>query len=130
MGYSLGQRLVGTIFAVSLCLANTVAPSFFFFLDGHHLHTLPLPSSRGPEKPRGKLLHASGAPVFVADIQVMPLDHLALVERGTCIPVSHRTVTIGKTIPGRLPASEHCKDSRHTPVFPRKSLFACAVALA
>jgi len=59
MGYSLGQRLVGTIFAVSLCLANTVAPSFFFFLDGHHLHTLPLPSSRGPEKPRGKLLHSS-----------------------------------------------------------------------
>lgn len=35
-------------------------------------------------------------PDFVAAAQGIPLDLLALVARGACVPGSHRTVTIGE----------------------------------
>lgn len=61
--------------------------------------------------------------------QGMPLDHLALGAKGTCIPGLHRTVPIGKTVLGRPPPSGHHTDSRwkHTHYQPScgKGLFAC-----
>lgn len=120
LGYSLGQRLVGTITALSLCLANAGGTIFFFFLNGHHLYTLPLLSSN-TRKPQREAFTCIQCPSFVGANQGMPLDHLALVEKGTCIPGSHRTVTVEKTVPGRLPVSEHCKDRRHTQSFRGKA---------
>jgi len=39
------------------------------------------------------------------------LDHLALVAREACVSEPHRTVTIRKTILGRLPQLGHCTGS-------------------
>lgn len=41
-----------------------------------------------------------------------PLDHLALVARGTNLPRPHRSVMIGKIVLGRLSHPGHCTDSR------------------
>lgn len=54
----------------------------------------------------------SGALVFTATAQGMPFDHLALVARRTCIPRSHRIVTIRETVIGRIPSSGHRTESR------------------
>lgn len=45
----------------------------------------------------------SGALVFAVATQERPLDHLAPEARGTCIPGSYGTVTIGGTVVDRLP---------------------------
>lgn len=50
--------------------------------------------------------------VFAANVQGIPLDHLALVAKGPCIPGSHGTVAIEETVLGRLPFPEHCSNSR------------------
>ena len=54
----------------------------------------------------------SGAPVFAATAQGMPLHRLALGASGTCIPGSQGTVTIGETVLARLPPPGHCTDHR------------------
>lgn len=57
-----------------------------------------------------ELLYVSGAPVFMsgalvfaATTQRIPLDILALVARRVCIPGSHGTVTIRERVLGKLP---------------------------
>lgn len=54
-------------------------------------------------------LHISGVPIFtsgaldfMAAAQGMPLDYLALVVRMSCVPGSHRTVTIEEIVPKKL----------------------------
>ena len=61
----------------------------------------------------------SGVPVSAAAIQGIPLNLLALVASGACIPESHGTVTMRETVLGRLPPTRHCTDSRlkHTSSF-------------
>ena len=62
------------------------------------------------------LVFISGAPVFAAALQRMPLDHLALVARGACKLGFHRTIPTGEMVLGRLLP---WTDSRlgHTSVF-------------
>ena len=78
----------------------------------------------------------SSALVFVAAALGIPLDHLALVARGACIPGSHATVAIGEMVHDRLPPPGHCTGSalRHDPFPPwsfcEGGLFACPGALA
>ena len=103
-------------------LQKLVAPSFFFFFFPRWA-----PSSHSPsaelwntsKSQREAFIHI-WCPSFCIYHYGMPLDHLALVERGTCIPGSHRTVKVRKTVPGRLPAPEYCKDSRHIPSLSEK----------
>ena len=45
----------------------------------------------------------SGALVFTAAAEGIPLDCLALMAKGACVPQSYKTVTIGETVLGRLP---------------------------
>lgn len=88
-----GWRLAGAIFILSLCLSPA---------RGQQFCALALPYNRVPVSFRGELLHTPGildfmssAPVFTAASWGMPLDCLALEARGTCVPGSHGTVTIG-----------------------------------
>lgn len=81
--------------------------------------SLPLSCSTAPVFPRGKLLHMSGAPVFmsgdlgfVAATQEMPFAHLSLEVKETFILCSHMTVRSGKTVLGRITLPEHCMDSK------------------
>ena len=55
----------------------------------HHLGTVPLPCSSSLVSPRKKLIHLSGALIFVTETQGAPLDQLALVASGayTCSPI-------------------------------------------
>ena len=56
-----------------------------------------------------------------------PLDHLALVVRGTNLPRPHRSVMIGKIVLGRLSHPGHCTDSRKKIIhsLPVKKTFTC-----
>lgn len=54
----------------------------------------------------------SGALAFAAAAQEAPLDLLPLVDKEACIPGSHRSVAIVKTVLDRLPPPGHCTDSR------------------
>lgn len=71
----------------------------------------------------------SGAPVFTAAAQRLPLNHLALVAPEACEPGFHRSVATGEMVLSRLllpPA--HCTDCRlgHTSqFFCDRGLFAC-----
>ena len=65
---------------------------------------------------RGVFIHTVDALVFMSGVlffaaQGAPFDLLALVVRGTCIPGSHETVTVRKTVLHRLLHSGHCTDS-------------------
>ena len=67
-----------------------------------------------PASWRGALICVSGAPgftsgglVFVAVIQGIPLNCLALEARGSSIPRSHGTVTIRDTVLGKLSPLGH-----------------------
>lgn len=51
----------------------------------------------------GDLGFTSGAPVFVLATQGILLDCMALEARGACIPGSHGTATIRKTVLGKQP---------------------------
>ena len=86
---------------------------------GHHFHTLPLPCSEAPVSQGGELLHKSGALIFAATTQGMPLDFLVLEAKRNCIPGYHGTVSIKETVLGSLPPPRHCTDSRlkHTLIF-------------
>ena len=48
-----------------------------------HLCALPLPHSSSPVSPGKELIHSFGTPMFMTATQGKPLDHLALVARGT-----------------------------------------------
>lgn len=78
-----------------------------------HQHLLKMSSSTCSGIP----VFISGALVFMATAQGIPLDHLALVARGSCVPDSHWMVTIGEAVLGWLPPPEDCTDGRlkHTP---------------
>lgn len=73
---------------------------------------------------RGVLTHI-WYPNFVAAAQGIPLDLLALVARGACVPWSHRNITIEETVLGRLPSPGLCTDSRlkHTPGLSMKEAY-------
>ena len=60
----------------------------------------------------GAPVFISGALVYVAAAQEIPLKCLALVARGACVPGSHGTVAIGETVPRRLPSLGYCTHSR------------------
>lgn len=55
----------------------------------------------------GALVFTSGAMVFAAATQGIPLDHLASVARGACISGPYRTVIIKETVLGRLSPPRH-----------------------
>lgn len=73
----------------------------------------------------GAWVFMSGTLLFVAAVQGIPLDHLALEARGACVPDSHGTVSIKETIHGRLPPPGHFKDSRlkHNPSISEKEAY-------
>lgn len=59
---------------------------------------------------RGNVLHMSGALVFmsgalmlVAVTEGMPLECLAVMASGACVPESHRTATIRERVLSSLP---------------------------
>lgn len=64
----------------------------------------------------------SGALVFTAAVQRLPLHLLALMAIKPCVSRFHRAVMMRKAVLGRLPPSGHCTDSRlkHTPNFSMK----------
>ena len=70
-----------------------------------------------PISPIWKLVHTSGALVFVAATQGTPFDCLALMASRACIHGSQETVTNEETVLGWLPHPVHSTDSRlkHTP---------------
>jgi len=77
--------------------------------------TLPPPCSRAPASLESELFFMSGIPVFMSSALVfmvaaqgIPLDQLALLARGACIPGSHWMVTIGEEVLGWLPPPEYC----------------------
>ena len=83
-----------------------------------YLHTLPLLCFRTPVSIKREVLYTSGTPVFksgalvlAAATQEIPLYHLAVVARDTCIPGNYRTLTIVETVLGRLPHPGHCTDT-------------------
>ena len=62
----------------------------------------------------GNVLHMSGALVFmsgalmlVAVTEGMPLECLAVVASGACVPKSHRTATIRERVLSSLPHLRH-----------------------
>lgn len=57
-------------------------------------------------------------PVFVGDTQGTPFNPLVLLAREICVPWSHGTVAVGRTIHGRLPSPGHCTDSGLRPTSP------------
>lgn len=72
----------------------------------------------------GGELYVSAAQVFVSGIlgfmaatQGMPLDSLALVIQGNCIPGSHRTLAMRQMVLGKLPSLRQLTDRilRHIP---------------
>lgn len=79
---------------------------------------------------KGALTHIWN-PNFVAAAQGIPLDLLALVARGACVPGSHRTVTIGERVLGRVPSPGHRADLRlkHTPVLSLKEAYLLVLEL-
>ena len=90
-------------------------------------------SWRGALHASGALVFISGALVFAASAQGIPLDHLSLVAEGTFVPGSHRTVEIIEMVFGKLLPPRHFTDSgpRHTlQSFCERGLFACPGALA
>lgn len=56
----------------------------------------------------------SGAMVFAAATQGTSFDCLALMTMGACVPGSHRTVIIKKTVLGRPPFPGYCTDRKQT----------------
>ena len=75
----------------------------------------------------------AGALVFAAATQEIPLDRLALVLRGTCIPGSYRTMAVREISFSRLRLPGYCTDSRlwHTSQsFCERCTFACPGASA
>lgn len=63
--------------------------------------------------PPGGAFHSSGSLVFAATAQGMPLNQLALVAGGACIPGSFQSnVAVGRTVLGQVPPPRHCTDSR------------------
>lgn len=63
------------------------------------------------------LVFIAGDLVLAVADQGIPLDHLALVAKGACVPGSHGTVTIGEMGCDRLLPLGHHTDSwlKHTP---------------
>lgn len=67
----------------------------------------------------GEQLHRAGVPVFasgaldfLAASQGIPLDHLAMMARGTCNPGPFGIITTRDIILGSLPPTEHYTDVR------------------
>lgn len=68
-----------------------------------------------------------------AATQRMPLNHLALVARGACIPGSHGSVAIEEIVLERLSSPGHFADRRlrhNAQYFCEGGLFACLGASA
>ena len=71
---------------------------------------------------RGNVLHMSGALVFmsgalmlVAVTEGMPLECLAVVASGACVPKSHRTATIRERVLSIQPHLRHKKAADTSP---------------
>ena len=65
----------------------------------------------------GALVFMSGALMLVAVTEGMPLDCLAVVASGACVPKPHRTATIRES--SQQPATPKAlKGSRHIPTLP------------
>lgn len=87
--------------------------------------------------PREELLYTSGGPIFTPGARVLmaaaertSIDHLALVARVTSIPWSHKTITIGETVLGRLHTQSIQQTDTHPWSYLLICLFACVGALA